>query len=223
MAGLSGATGDPRGRLGRAAGHTGVPAPPRPTDLIQFLMSRGGLKDEGGELRALDLHNVNQGHFGRLSRSNGMALDDARVIAVEAGYLHPDSDINDLLSALRRNAQGQPVFNESDSGAVAWREFERAGSATISRAPRPFPASPRTSMRRQRDDIERRPMRAGTGRRHTTTRKSVPSCASAGCVCDGGKPGAGTVHLVTRGRQGVHGCRGRCCDAAGCAGGGSAP
>jgi len=33
-----------------------------------------------------------------------------------------DSDINSLLNALHRTAQGSPVFNESDPAAVAWRE-----------------------------------------------------------------------------------------------------
>lgn len=102
--------------------------PPRPADLIQFLLSRGGVKDEGGELGAMDLQRINRGYFGRLSRSNGMPLDEARAAAAEAGYLHSDADINDLLGALKRTSMGQPVFNESDPAAIAWREFDRARS-----------------------------------------------------------------------------------------------
>lgn len=88
-------------------------------------MERGGLRDSAGELRNMDLHKVNQGYFGRLSRKNGMPLDEAREIAVEAGYLHRDSDINGLLNALRNNQQGRPVFIEGDPRALDWLDFER--------------------------------------------------------------------------------------------------
>jgi hypothetical protein len=141
-AGVPGAAGNPGGGPGRAAGYPSVPEPHRPQDLIQFLASRGGVADEGGDLRALDLHKINPGVFGRVSRSNGMPLDDARELAVEAGYLHPDSDINDLLAALRRNAQGQPVFNEGEAGAVEWRAFDRARQRGEYEGVPPLPGEP---------------------------------------------------------------------------------
>jgi hypothetical protein len=100
------------------------------------------VKDEGGELRGLDHHKVNKGHFGRLSRKDGMPLDDAREAAVEAGYLHPDSDINDLIAALRRNQEGNPVFNEGDAGAVEWRAWERARHRGDFEGMPPLPGEP---------------------------------------------------------------------------------
>jgi hypothetical protein len=128
------------GGFGGAAGPQGVSGaiPPRPQDLIQFLMERGGLRDSAGELRNMDLHKVNQGYFGRLSRESGMPLDEARELAAEAGYLHRDADINDLLNALRRNQQGTPVFRESDPAVYDWLDYERvrrSGEAV------PFPES----------------------------------------------------------------------------------
>lgn len=109
-----------------AARNQGIQEPPRPKDLIKFLIDLGGIKDASGELRAQDFHKVGPGYFGRLSRKNGMELDYAREAAVEAGYLHRDADINDLLNALRRNQQGNPVFIESDPAAIEWRAWDRA-------------------------------------------------------------------------------------------------
>ena len=94
-------------------------------DLIRFLISRGGVKDAGGELRAMDLHRVNPGWFGRLSRQNGMSLDRAREAAEEAGYLRHGSDINDLLDAIRETSHGRPTFRPED----APQGFLRQGSA----------------------------------------------------------------------------------------------
>jgi hypothetical protein len=93
-------------------------------------------------LRALDLHKL-QG-FGRIVRDDGMPLDTARELAVEAGYLHPDSDINDLLAALRRNQQGQPVFSDSDPAAVEWRGYDRARQRGEFEPMPPLPGDPAT-------------------------------------------------------------------------------
>jgi hypothetical protein len=104
------------------------PPPRRPEDIIDFFMRGGGIKDEGGELRAMDLNRPQQGKFGTLSRQSGMPLDKARELAEEEGFLPSGSDINDLLNAFRETSQGRPVFRPEE--APAWREYEahrRAG------------------------------------------------------------------------------------------------
>ena len=56
-----------------------------------------------------------------------MPLDTAREIAAEAGYLHPDADINDLLAAIDRNQGGRPVFSDRDATTAAdWLSYETA-------------------------------------------------------------------------------------------------
>ena len=53
-----------------------------------------------------------------LVRKNGMPLDYAREAAVEAGYLHPDSDINDLLNAINEELHGRKVYRLGEAGAA---------------------------------------------------------------------------------------------------------
>lgn len=104
------------------------PAPRRPPDLIDMLMDRGGVRDAGGELAAMDLNRPQKGRWGILSRAGGMPLDEARTIAEEEGYLPPGSDINDLLEAIRETSQGRPVFRPGE--ALDWQEYranERRG------------------------------------------------------------------------------------------------
>lgn len=87
--------------------------PPKPQSLVAFLRSAGGLRDEGGNLRGRDLHK----QFPTLVRTKGLALDRAREMAAEAGYLGPDIDRamaettpNDLLEAIERH----PVYSVYD-------------------------------------------------------------------------------------------------------------
>ena len=103
------------------------PRPPRrPPDIIDFLLVRGGVRDDGGELRYLDLHRIQKGKFGRLARANGMPLDTAREVAAEAGYIDPNGDIRDLLQALYNNSHGQPVYSTNDTpDLLAWQQSER--------------------------------------------------------------------------------------------------
>lgn len=125
--GVPGTAGAASRRFGNDSGSAGVPPPPRPQDIVQFLAARGGLLDQGGELRARDLNRPNKGISGILSRSTGMPLDTAREIAAEEGFLHPDSDVNDLLDAIDRTLHGLPVFSDRDATAAAdWLAYENA-------------------------------------------------------------------------------------------------
>lgn len=78
--------------------------------LIRFLASRGGIQDEGGELRAMDAHKAFVPGFGKLVRPGGMDLDTAREAAAELGYIPEGTDTRELLAAIERDLSGQPVY-----------------------------------------------------------------------------------------------------------------
>lgn len=102
----------------------------KPKSLIQFLKENGGIVDYKGELANLGI--TNKTHPGLLRKAeNGKAnsLDRAREKAVEAGYfpefrdeygnLDPSqSEINDLLNALEREARGEKIYSEEDFGII---------------------------------------------------------------------------------------------------------
>lgn len=104
----------------------------RPETLAEFLAANGGIRDQGGELAAMDL----AGAFpvvpgaGPLVRANGRTLDAARELAAEAGYLGAADDgkttVNDLLDALDREARAsgeknwdRRVWSHHDASEVA--------------------------------------------------------------------------------------------------------
>ncbi|HXF44860.1 MAG TPA: hypothetical protein VNK91_01960 [Burkholderiaceae bacterium] len=73
--------------------------------LVDFLVSRGGLREQGGELAARDARLARRG----LVREQGLELDHAAELAVEAGYL-AERDPNQLLEAIGAELAGEPVF-----------------------------------------------------------------------------------------------------------------
>ena len=85
-----------------------------PMDLITFLRTKGGVRDEGGELG--DLHLLNRGRdapfakgemfFGRLVSDQGLSLEEAARVAAEAGYI------------------GRPVLDDGADRGVRARSFE---------------------------------------------------------------------------------------------------
>lgn len=94
---------------------------PRGQSLLSFLRARGGLKDDGGELAAIDLGR-SRGRFQKdnVVNPNGMGLDEAAEAALEAGFF-PNAKINIrggdnyhpvtpqmLLDAIRKEAAGTP-------------------------------------------------------------------------------------------------------------------
>ncbi|MBO6930732.1 MAG: hypothetical protein JJ856_14250 [Roseibium sp.] len=104
----------------------------RPPSLTEFL-AKGGLKDEGGELAAMDLDKLAIPGSGRLVRKEGgVPLDRAREAAAEAGYIHgyggreaamANSTVDDLLAALREEQAGNRVYAlGDDTQALRWRE-----------------------------------------------------------------------------------------------------
>ena len=82
--------------------------------LAEFLMSKGGIRDEGGELSAMDADKAfarMRGIYG-LVHSKGMRLSDAAELAAEKGYIDVDEhgkfDDNDVLEVLRDEIAGNP-------------------------------------------------------------------------------------------------------------------
>jgi hypothetical protein len=113
-----------------------LPRRTTPLDLIEFLASKGGIKDDGGELAARDLGKKFAPGFGKLVRKSGRSLDEARELAQEAGYLprdNPDrpseSDIGALLDAIDQTHRGTRVYRTADLNDVA----EMGEKETLSR------------------------------------------------------------------------------------------
>lgn len=85
--------------------------------LFTFLIRHGGVLDEGGELKANDIHRQ---RIGLVRRNGGMSLDTARERAIEHGYLRPDADISDLLDAMVEGSHGRKLFpNGEQSGRAS--------------------------------------------------------------------------------------------------------
>jgi len=141
--GLFGAAGNSNFGSGNAAGRSSASRPPpKPQDIVEFLTSRGGVRDDGGELRAMDTNRVNGGYgtggvgkgsFGILSREKGLPPDHAREIAEEAGYLKPGSSISDLYDAIHDSVRGRPHYSDADADIVAnWDHYTKTGEAAPS-------------------------------------------------------------------------------------------
>lgn len=105
------------------------PKPPRVTSLIQFLKEAGGIKDAGGDLKAMGLI---RGRPGLINNKAGRDLDDAALIATEAGFfggqgLGPQmgggrarATVNELLEAIEQDFRGGVRrFNIEDEEALA--------------------------------------------------------------------------------------------------------
>lgn len=95
----------------------------KPKSLVSFLKAEGGIKDQGGELGALDLRKT---FSGLVNNKRGLTLDKARELAVKAGYLRErsgptrpnESTISDLLDALSEEARGNPVYHPEDVARI---------------------------------------------------------------------------------------------------------
>jgi hypothetical protein len=94
----------------------------KPMGLIEALTRAGGIRDQGGELAAMDL-DKQFGPGGRLVRRNGgMTLDEAREWAVDNGYIadtpwagnESRTTTRDLLDAIREDAAGNKQVREQD-------------------------------------------------------------------------------------------------------------
>lgn len=92
--------------------------------LVEFLRSKGGVQDEGGELRGRDPDKSLKPFQRKLINEQGMSLDDALTAAREAGYLNMADEnsvdqmgINNLLDAIDEDLRGNPIFSNRNENS----------------------------------------------------------------------------------------------------------
>ena len=108
-----------------------LPRPPKPPSLVDFLISKGGVRPDG-DLLALGLDTVHHQRAGRLLNKKGAKADMAREAAVEAGYLPPDATLTDFYDALAEEHAGRPVYPpEYASEANEWAQGRAADRERI--------------------------------------------------------------------------------------------
>lgn len=86
---------------------------PERMSLLTYLKYRGGLKDVGGELKAMD---AGKQFIGLLNNKSGRSLDDAARDAWESGYFpqFPERPtVNDLLDAINDSLAGKKIYRET--------------------------------------------------------------------------------------------------------------
>lgn len=88
--------------------------------LVDFIVQKGGLLDEGGELSARD---AGKHRRGLVRPQAGQSLDAMAEAAAEAGFLPPDYSPNSLLDALDREMAGDPVRSRFESGDPRLQEL----------------------------------------------------------------------------------------------------
>lgn len=100
-----------------------------PETLLQFIAAKGGIQEQGGDLRAIGATEQFVPGGGMLvRREGGMTLDYAREAAEEAGFLKPDSTIRDFLDAVAEEVSGRRVYRPHDIEAARIRSEDRARS-----------------------------------------------------------------------------------------------
>ena len=90
--------------------------------LLSFLRKKGGLKDDGGELKAMD---AGKSYVGLVNNKTGRTLDDMAIEAWEAGYFPEFNErpaVDDLIEAIRDELSGNKRYafqSENDRSLVA--------------------------------------------------------------------------------------------------------
>lgn len=117
-----------------------------PVDLLTYLRSQGGVRDQGGELRYMGVGNASRDldfargeqRFGRLVDEGGMSFDEAAQRAWEAGYfpeLPERPTIQQFLDAVDGTARGtERRFLPEDLDEVARFEAAQAQRNDVERA-----------------------------------------------------------------------------------------
>jgi hypothetical protein len=118
------------GNRGLAAGSTdevgsGVPAEPLPgsnrkaENLHDFVISKGGVRDEGGEFTAQDLDLIHHRAGGRLINPKGLSPDYMRELAVQDRFLPANADVNDFIDAMTSDKPVHRIEEAHEAAAAA--------------------------------------------------------------------------------------------------------
>lgn len=104
--------------------------PKAPQTLTEWLASKGGVKDEGGELKAADADKAHidlktgkaKPFVNKLVKDDGMSLDDAARAAQEAGYFPEKGgerpSIDEIKSKIMEDLSGNKQYSDSDHEAL---------------------------------------------------------------------------------------------------------
>lgn len=106
-----------------------------------------GLRDEGGDISAIV--GGPKGRPGLINNMSGERLDDAGLRAYEAGYFDHRPDINELLTAIEKDHNGNPVYSNRDQAAVEAHQQAMGSNAEIVRLASDYGISERGKTREQ--------------------------------------------------------------------------
>lgn len=147
-----------------------IPVPKRPQTLAEFIKSKGGIKLDTGEARRFTRKET-PALKGVANKNGKLSLDEARELAVEAGFLG-DTDYEggvavsteqDLLDALESEADGMPVvldqtaMNERDQILEYNEQLAQAHNEilTTSKQVKSFRAAFKEGVRSARKDVKK--------------------------------------------------------------------
>lgn len=77
--------------------------------LTEFIRSIGGMRDDGGELRRMEVDAQNAPFMRNLIQAGGRAIDEVTALAREAGY-----QVDDILDAIDQEVRGNPVYSSGN-------------------------------------------------------------------------------------------------------------
>ncbi|MFD1034157.1 hypothetical protein ACFQ15_05780 [Sphingomonas hankookensis] len=126
-----------------------LPVRRRPSDIVEFIADRGGLRDDEGHslaaMRGMGKKLVPRA--GPLIRKKGMGIDAAGELLWEAGYFRERPTETEVLDMLERAVNGgEKIYALPDADVMAARaltdEQEMQFEAAVSRLPDDFPLDP---------------------------------------------------------------------------------
>ncbi len=93
----------------------------RGKSLSEYLRKQG-VKDDGGELAALDPDSGIKGKARKMIKADGLEMDRARLVAIEDGYLPEGATIRDFLDAISNDLAGRGVYSVNNLNSQLFDE-----------------------------------------------------------------------------------------------------
>jgi hypothetical protein len=120
--GAAGTAGQAGTRSGNNAGTAGVSGGAgKPQSLLGFLVSKGGIKEESGELRSVE---AIRNRPGLVNNRSGLSHDYAREAANEAGF-GPFADTSEFRKAVQEEVLGRRQYRQGDAGEGLFNDQAR--------------------------------------------------------------------------------------------------